>query len=129
MAALERHAHSLGYYMHDRAGLTQLLGSNKRPSQYCGTIERRREEAKMSQRGVGRASGGHKKRMSVSYTIRDVKEPLNRAGVNALAVDHAKKLLYTAGRDAIIRCWDISETHGQKQCVSGRDCRTVKVYP
>ena len=59
--------------------------------------------------------------MAVSYTIRDVKEPLNRAGVNALAIDPTKKLLYTAGRDAIIRCWDISEAHGQKQCVSQTD--------
>ena len=75
----------------------------------------------MSQRGVGRSSGGHRKRMAVSYTIRDVKEPLNRAGVNAMAIDPAKKLLYTAGRDAIIRCWDISEAHGQKQCVSQTD--------
>ena len=77
---------------------------------------------KMSQRGVGRSGGGLKKRMAVSYTIRDVKEPLNRAGVNALAIDPARKLLYTAGRDAIIRCWDISEARGHKQCVSPREC-------
>lgn len=77
----------------------------------------------MSQRGVGRSSGGHRKRMAVSYTIRDVKEPLNRAGINALAIDPAKKLLYTAGRDAIIRCWDVSEAHGQKQCVSQRNIK------
>ena len=75
----------------------------------------------MSKRGAGRSSGGQRKRMSVSYTIRDVKEPLNRAGVNALAIDPSKKLLYTAGRDAVIRCWDISEAHGQKQCVSQTD--------
>ena len=74
----------------------------------------------MSQRGGGRGSSGAKKRLSVSYTIRDVSEPFNRAGVNALAVDHEQKLLYTAGRDAIIRCWDVSEAHGKKQCVSGQ---------
>ncbi len=75
----------------------------------------------MSKRGVGRSSGGNRKRMAVSYMIRDVKEPLNRAGINALAIDPDKKLLYTAGRDAIIRCWDISEARGQKQCVSQTD--------
>lgn len=72
----------------------------------------------MSQRGGGRGSGGPKKRLAVSYTIRDVEEPLNRAGVNALAIDPTQKLLYTAGRDAIIRCWDVSEAYGRKQCVS-----------
>ena len=72
----------------------------------------------MNQRGSGRTSGGLKKRLAVSYTIRDVSEPLNRAGINAIAVDHTQQLLYTAGRDAIIRCWDISEARGQKECVS-----------
>lgn len=72
----------------------------------------------MSQRTGSRVSGSAKKRLSVSYTIRDVSEPLNRAGINALAVDHSQKLLYTAGRDAIIRCWDISDARSKKQCVS-----------
>ena len=88
------------------------------------TLERNKAEEEvvnMSKRGAGRSSGGQRKRMSVSYTIRDVKEPLNRAGINALAIDPSKKLLYTAGRDAVIRCWDISEAHGQKQCVSQTD--------
>ena len=72
----------------------------------------------MNNRSCGRGGGGPKKRKAVSYTIRDVEEPLNRAGVNALAIDPSQKLLYTAGRDAIIRCWDISEARGRKQSVS-----------
>lgn len=75
----------------------------------------------MNHRGSGRGSGGLKKRLAVSYTIRDVKEPLNRAGINALAIDPSQKLLYTAGRDAIIRCWDVSQARGRKQCVSHSD--------
>jgi len=56
-----------------------------------------------------------KKKVTVSFLIRDVEEPLNRSGVNALRIDPNTKHLYTAGRDSIIRCWDISS---QEQCVS-----------
>jgi hypothetical protein len=53
-----------------------------------------------------------KKKATVSYVIRDEEEPLNRSGVNALRVDPQARQLYSAGRDSIIRCWDISSQDG-----------------
>ena len=70
----------------------------------------------------GGSSGGHstsRKKISVSFVIRDVEEKLNRAGVNAIRFDAANRHLYTAGRDSIIRCWDTSNSNSQKTCVSG----------
>lgn len=63
--------------------------------------------------GKGYSGGGTKisipkKKTTVSYVIRDEEEPLNRSGVNALRVDSRARHLYSAGRDSIIRCWDIS---------------------
>ena len=65
--------------------------------------------------GIGKSysSGGSKmhipkKKATVSYVIRDEEEPLNRSGVNALRIDPRAGHLYSAGRDSIIRCWDIS---------------------
>ena len=55
-----------------------------------------------------------RKKFTVSFLIRDVEEPLNRSGVNALRVDPNAKHLYSAGRDSIIRCWDISSL---EECV------------
>ena len=64
----------------------------------------------------GGGTQGHvpKKKVTVSYVIRDEEEPLNRSGVNALRIDPGTRRLYTAGRDSIIRCWDISS---QDECV------------
>ena len=42
-------------------------------------------------------------------TCRNPDEPWNRSGVNALQIDPLSKHLYTAGRDSIIRTWDISD--------------------
>ena len=70
----------------------------------------------------GGSSGGHstsRKKISVSFVIRDVEEKLNRAGVNAIRIDAANRHLYTVGRDSIIRCWDIGNSNSQKKCVSG----------
>lgn len=65
--------------------------------------------------GIGKGYGGGmtkihlaKKKVTVSYVLRDEEEPLNRSGVNVLRIDPATQHLYTAGRDSIIRCWDIS---------------------
>ena len=69
----------------------------------------------------GGSSGGHstsRKKISVSFVIRDVEEKLNRAGVNAIRIDAANRHLYTVGRDSIIRCWDIGNSNSQKKCVS-----------
>lgn len=59
-----------------------------------------------------------RKKISVSFTIRDAEEPENRSGVNSLRIDPLTMQLYTAGRDSIIRCWDISQANSQKHCVS-----------
>ena len=81
----------------------------------------------MSQRGGGAKGygggssvvhGTGRKKISVSFVIRDVEEKRNRAGVNAIRIDAATKQLFTAGRDSIIRCWDIGNSNSQKQCVS-----------
>ena len=61
-------------------------------------------------------SAGRRK-VSVSFVMRDVEEKLNRSGVNSLCIDPLTKRLYTGGRDSIIRCWDISQANSQKQCV------------
>ena len=53
-----------------------------------------------------------KKKATVSYVLRDAEEPRNRSGVNAIRIDRCTQHLYSAGRDAIIRCWDISSQDG-----------------
>ena len=52
-----------------------------------------------------RSCGGH----VPIPTCRDPDEPWNRSGVNALQIDPLAHRLYTAGRDSIIRTWDISD--------------------
>ena len=52
-----------------------------------------------------RSCGGH----VPIPTCRDPDEPWNRSGVNALQIDPLARRLYTAGRDSIIRTWDISD--------------------
>ena len=46
-----------------------------------------------------------KKRVTISYIIREPEELQNRAGVNCLQFDALNRILYTAGRDSIIRSW------------------------
>ena len=48
------------------------------------------------------------RKVTISYVIRDEEEKLNRSGVNALQIDPIDNRLFTAGRDSIIRCWNIS---------------------
>ncbi len=59
-----------------------------------------------------------RRKVAVSYVLRDVEEKLNRSGVNKLRIDHTNKLLYTAGRDSIIRSWDISQNESSNKIVS-----------
>ena len=47
-----------------------------------------------------------RRKVTVSFTIRDEQEPLHRSGVNALQLDKKTGRLYSAGRDSIIRCWN-----------------------
>ena len=53
----------------------------------------------------GLGSSGNKKRVTISYVIREPEERQNRAGVNCLQFDTSSRQLYTAGRDSIIRTW------------------------
>ncbi|XP_069106790.1 WD repeat-containing protein 48-like isoform X1 [Argopecten irradians] len=54
-----------------------------------------------------RSSGGQgKKKVQVSFVIRDEVERHHRSGVNALQFDPVFNRLYTAGRDSIIRIWN-----------------------
>ena len=48
-----------------------------------------------------------KRKKSVSFVIRDEVERQHRAGVNALQLDPATGRLFSAGRDSVIRCWDV----------------------
>ncbi|XP_062585937.1 WD repeat-containing protein 48-like [Saccostrea cucullata] len=50
--------------------------------------------------------GQGKKKVQVSFVIRDEVEKYNRSGVNALQYDPALRRLYSAGRDSIIRIWN-----------------------
>ena len=48
------------------------------------------------------------RKVTISYVIREEEEKLNRSGVNALQIDAPSDRLYSAGRDSIVRCWNIS---------------------
>lgn len=50
----------------------------------------------------------NKKKISISYVIREKEERLHRAGVNALQYDPYLDRLYSAGRDSVIRIWGFS---------------------
>ncbi|KAH6935123.1 hypothetical protein HPB50_003451 [Hyalomma asiaticum] len=52
--------------------------------------------------------GGHtpRKKVQVSYVIRDVVERQHRSGVNSLQYDPYLNRLYSAGRDSVIRIWN-----------------------
>ncbi|CAH8586002.1 unnamed protein product [Dicrocoelium dendriticum] len=47
-----------------------------------------------------------RKRIQLSFYMRDESEPKNRSGVNALQYDKNNDRLFTAGRDSIIRIWN-----------------------
>ncbi|XP_075545424.1 WD repeat-containing protein 48 isoform X1 [Dermacentor variabilis] len=54
------------------------------------------------------SGGGHtpRKKVQVSYVIRDVVERQHRSGVNSLQYDPQLNRLYSAGRDSVIRTWN-----------------------
>lgn len=69
-----------------------------------------------------------KKKICISYVIREQEERLHRSGVNSLQYDYHLDRLYSAGRDSVIRIWGFSDdTHQQSQTnvggphVNGRD--------
>lgn len=55
-----------------------------------------------------------RKKIQVSFVIREEEERLNRSGVNALQFDAVSSRLYTAGRDSIIRIWQRDQENGEK---------------
>lgn len=63
----------------------------------------------MTQHG-SKVRSSSRKKTAISFVIREVEEKFNRAGVNALRIDPTNQTLYTAGRDAIIRAWDINNS-------------------
>lgn len=76
----------------------------------------------MAQHVGAKSSSGRttaRKKIAISFVIRDVEEKYNRSGVNALCIDPAMQILYTAGRDSIIRMWDVSSSDKGETEVSG----------
>ncbi|KAL4217901.1 WD repeat-containing protein 48 [Mactra antiquata] len=55
--------------------------------------------------------GMAKKKVQVSFVIRDETERYHRSGVNALQFDPLLSRLYSAGRDSIIRIWNSRATN------------------
>ena len=55
---------------------------------------------------TNRGSFQLKRKVAVSFSIRNEVEPQNRLGINALQYDPKLNRLFTAGRDSIIRCWN-----------------------
>lgn len=86
-------------------------------------IKGEREKCKMAA-GVRPPSGhshGHphnhamqRRKVTMSFVMREEEEPLHRSGVNALQFDQSTGRLYSAGRDSIIRCWN---TDAEKVCI------------
>ena len=73
----------------------------------------------MAQRSSsGSKRNNSRKKIAISYVIRDVEEKLNRSGVNAVRIDPDSHILYTAGRDSIIRMWDIGNSDKKVATVS-----------
>ncbi|TSS97513.1 WD repeat-containing protein 48 [Bagarius yarrelli] len=56
-----------------------------------------------------RQNAAGRRKVQVSYVIRDEVEKYNRNGVNALQLDPALNRLFTAGRDSIIRIWSVNQ--------------------
>lgn len=90
--------------------LTETSRSSRTGNESCD-----RKKCKMAA-GIRPSSGhshGHphnhamsRRKVTVSFVIRDEEEPLHRSGVNALQLDKNTGRLYSAGRDSIIRCWN-----------------------
>ena len=54
-----------------------------------------------------------KKKVSISYVIREEEERYHRAGVNSLQYDPQLDRLYSAGRDSVIRTWSSASDRQQ----------------
>ncbi|KZS16002.1 WD repeat-containing protein 48 isoform X1 [Daphnia magna] len=56
----------------------------------------------------------NRKKVQVSFVIRDESERYNRSGVNSLQYDPQMNRLYTAGRDSIVRIWNCHPNKSSK---------------
>ncbi|XP_041698351.2 WD repeat-containing protein 48 isoform X1 [Coregonus clupeaformis] len=70
-----------------------------------------------------RQNGAGRRKVQVSYVIRDEVEKYNRNGVNALQLDPALNRLFTAGRDSIIRIWSVNQ-HKQDPYIASMEHHT-----
>jgi WD repeat-containing protein 48 len=57
-----------------------------------------------------------KRKKTVSFVIRNEIERQHRAGVNALQLDASNGRLFSAGRDSVIRCWDVEDANSVSFC-------------
>ncbi|XP_029499159.2 WD repeat-containing protein 48-like isoform X3 [Oncorhynchus nerka] len=70
-----------------------------------------------------RQNAAGRRKVQVSYVIRDEAEKHNRNGVNALQLDPALNRLFTAGRDSIIRIWSVNQ-HKQDSYIASMEHHT-----
>lgn len=59
-----------------------------------------------------------KRKKTVSFVIRNEIERQHRAGVNALQLDASNGRLFSAGRDSVIRCWDVEDANSTARYLS-----------
>uniref|UniRef100_A0A182Q7G0 WD repeat-containing protein 48 homolog n=1 Tax=Anopheles farauti TaxID=69004 RepID=A0A182Q7G0_9DIPT len=64
---------------------------------------------------------GGRKKMQVSFVIREAEEKRHRNGVNALQLDTINGRLYSAGRDAIIRLWNSTQTSSHEPYIQSME--------
>uniref|UniRef100_A0A672STL1 WD repeat-containing protein 48 n=1 Tax=Sinocyclocheilus grahami TaxID=75366 RepID=A0A672STL1_SINGR len=70
-----------------------------------------------------RQNAAARRKVQVSYVIRDEVEKYNRNGVNALQLDPALNRLFTAGRDSIVRIWSVNQ-HKQDSYIASMEHHT-----
>lgn len=54
-------------------------------------------------------SQSSRRRVTVSYVLRGEEESRNLSGINALKLNARTRVLYTGGRDSIIRTWKVTD--------------------
>ncbi|KAL5289332.1 WDR48 family protein [Megaselia abdita] len=63
----------------------------------------------------------HRKKMNVSFVIRDSEEKQHRNGINSLQIDQNTGKLYSAGRDAIIRVWNTKNIDSNEKYIQSME--------
>ncbi|KRZ97771.1 WD repeat-containing protein 48, partial [Trichinella sp. T8] len=85
------------------ASFLLLLACAKKRVEFAFSMKNVLVKMNYSQKAV---SGSMKKKIQISYVIRDEVEPRHRSGVNSMQFDSSLQRLYTAGRDSVIRIWN-----------------------